>query len=108
MQGFKLEFHFASNVFFTDTVLTKEYTMEDDEDPVLLKVEVLFCFLRSVVPTAGQGCEIHWNPGKSTCFKLMKKKQKSGFASLFVVLIQTIFFVCRKEIQGGDQARAVP
>ena len=36
MQGFTLEFHFSPNDFFTNTVLTKEYTMKctpDEKDP---------------------------------------------------------------------------
>lgn len=35
--GFTLEFHFAPNDYFTDTILTKEYSMKckpDDENPL--------------------------------------------------------------------------
>lgn len=36
-KGFKLEFFFDPNPYFKNTVLTKTYYMEDEEEPVLDK-----------------------------------------------------------------------
>lgn len=33
LQGFTLEFHFEPNEYFTETVLTKQYTMRFEQDP---------------------------------------------------------------------------
>ncbi|GJU84337.1 nucleosome assembly protein 1;4-like protein isoform X2, partial [Tanacetum coccineum] len=36
-KGFKLEFFFDTNPFFTNSVLTKVYHMIDDDEPILEK-----------------------------------------------------------------------
>lgn len=69
-EGFSLEFHFEPNEFFTDTVLTKSYTMRyesDPEDPLQYEgPEIVKC----------SGCEIHWKDGKNVTRKQIEKKQK--------------------------------
>ncbi|GBP42503.1 Nucleosome assembly protein 1-like 4 [Eumeta japonica] len=68
--GFTLEFHFAPNDYFTNTVLTKEYFMKckpDDESPLEFEgPEIYSC----------KGCEINWKKGKNVTVKTIKKKQK--------------------------------
>jgi nucleosome assembly protein 1-like 1 len=61
--GFRLEFTFAENEFFTNTKLTKTYFMADgDDDPVLEKAE---------------GTPIDWAAGKNVTVKIKKKKQRN-------------------------------
>lgn len=61
--GFRLDFTFAANEFFTNTKLSKTYHMADSgEDPVLEKAE---------------GTEIDWHQGKNVTVKIMKKKQRN-------------------------------
>ncbi|XP_072945546.1 nucleosome assembly protein 1-like 1 isoform X2 [Epargyreus clarus] len=68
--GFTLEFHFAPNDYFTNTVLTKEYSMKckpDEENPLEFEgPEIYSC----------KGCEIIWKKGKNITVKTIKKKQK--------------------------------
>ncbi|XP_059633130.1 nucleosome assembly protein 1;2-like [Cornus florida] len=61
--GFRLEFHFANNPYFKNSVLTKAYHMIDEDEPLLEKVI---------------GTEIEWYPGKCLTEKLLKKKPKKG------------------------------
>ncbi|XP_002980631.2 nucleosome assembly protein 1;2 [Selaginella moellendorffii] len=63
-KGFKLEFYFDENPYFTNSVLTKEYHMEEDDDEPILERAV--------------GTKIDWKPGKDLTVKLMKKKPKKG------------------------------
>jgi nucleosome assembly protein 1-like 1 len=63
LQGFKLNFIFAANPFFSQTVLEKSYFMLPDNDGVLEKAE---------------GTKIEWSAGKDVTVKLMKKKAKKG------------------------------
>ncbi|XP_020223778.1 nucleosome assembly protein 1;4 [Cajanus cajan] len=62
-KGFKLEFHFGSNPYFKNSVLTKIYHMIDDDDPILEKAI---------------GTEIEWHPGKCLTQKILKKKPRKG------------------------------
>ncbi|KAK6941361.1 Nucleosome assembly protein (NAP) [Dillenia turbinata] len=62
-KGFKLEFFFDTNTYFTNTVLTKTYHMIDEDEPILEKAI---------------GTEINWLPGKCLTQKLLKKKPKKG------------------------------
>ncbi|KAL2906921.1 Nucleosome assembly protein 1 2 [Bienertia sinuspersici] len=62
-KGFKLEFFFDPNPFFTNPVLTKTYYMIDEDEPILEKAT---------------GTEIEWCPGKCLTQKLLKKKPKKG------------------------------
>lgn len=68
--GFTLEFHFGPNEYFTNKVLTKEYSMKckpDDENPLEFEgPEIYSC----------KGCDINWNKGKNVTVKTIKKKQK--------------------------------
>eukprot|EP00667_Euglena_gracilis_P011497 EG_transcript_11747 len=59
--GFVLEFHFAENPFFTNTVLTKTYHLVDEDEIVMDKAE---------------GCEINWKPGQNLTVAIKKKKVK--------------------------------
>uniref|UniRef100_M8CW38 Nucleosome assembly protein 1-like protein 1 n=1 Tax=Aegilops tauschii TaxID=37682 RepID=M8CW38_AEGTA len=62
-KGFKLEFHFNTNPFFKNEVLSKTYHMIDEDEPILEKAI---------------GTEIEWYPGKSLTQKVLKKKPKKG------------------------------
>ncbi|PWA44514.1 nucleosome assembly protein 1,4 [Artemisia annua] len=62
-KGFKLEFFFDTNPFFTNSVLTKVYHMIDDDEPILEKAI---------------GTTIEWLPGKCLTQKILKKKPKKG------------------------------
>jgi len=68
--GFTLEFHFAPNDFFTNSVLTKAYEMRtdpDEDDPFSYEgPEIIKC----------QGCKIDWKKGKNVTVKVVKKTQK--------------------------------
>ncbi|XP_069362347.1 nucleosome assembly protein 1-like 1 isoform X3 [Maniola hyperantus] len=68
--GFTLEFHFAPNDYFTNTILTKEYSMKckpDEESPLEFEGPEIY---------ACKGCEINWKKGKNVTVKTIKKKQK--------------------------------
>ncbi|KAK8974855.1 hypothetical protein V6N11_066400 [Hibiscus sabdariffa] len=62
-KGFKLEFHFDTNPYFKNTVLTKMYHMVDENEPILEKAT---------------GTEIEWYPGNCLADKLVKKKAIKG------------------------------
>lgn len=68
--GFTLQFHFSPNDHFTNTILTKEYSLNctpDSEDPFEFDgPEIISC----------KGCKIDWKPNKNITVKLIKKKQK--------------------------------
>lgn len=68
--AYTLEFHFAPNEYFKDTLLTKKYYMRselDKEDPFNFEgPEIYKC----------TGCVINWAPGKNVTVKTIKKKQK--------------------------------
>lgn len=68
--GFTLEFHFESNKYFNNTVLTKQYSMRsepDEADPFSFEgPEIIKC----------KGCEIDWCKGQNVTVKTIKKKQK--------------------------------
>jgi len=68
--GFTLHFHFAPNDFFSNTLLTKHYSMKclpDEEDPFSFEGPEIFKCV---------GCEINWSKGKNLTVKQVKKKQK--------------------------------
>ncbi|XP_061101329.1 nucleosome assembly protein 1-like 4 isoform X1 [Conger conger] len=68
--SFTLEFHFETNNFFKNTVLTKVYKMKsepDSADPFSFEgPEIVDC----------EGCDIDWHKGKDVTVKTIKKKQK--------------------------------
>ena len=67
--GFKINFTFSPNEFFTNTVLTKSYESEvaADDDAV---------FFDGPSYVKAEGTTIAWNKGKDVTVKLVKKKQK--------------------------------
>ncbi|RDX81936.1 Nucleosome assembly protein 1;2, partial [Mucuna pruriens] len=62
-KGFKLEFFFDTNPYFSNSVLTKTYHMIDEDEPILEKAI---------------GTEIQWHTGKCLTQKILKKKPKKG------------------------------
>ncbi|KAJ3596381.1 hypothetical protein NHX12_002789 [Muraenolepis orangiensis] len=68
--SFTLEFHFESNPFFNNAVLTKVYKMKSEpetSDPFSFEgPEIIDC----------EGCQIDWHKGKDVTVKTVKKKQK--------------------------------
>jgi len=68
--GFTLEFHFDTNKFFSNTVLTKSYKLQsqpDEKAPFSFEgPEIIGC----------TGCKIDWNKGENVTVKTIKKKQK--------------------------------
>ncbi|XP_078539024.1 nucleosome assembly protein 1-like 4 isoform X2 [Lissotriton helveticus] len=68
--SFSLEFHFESNEYFTNPILTKTYKMKsapDALDPFSFEgPEIIDC----------EGCTIDWKKGKNVTVKTIKKKQK--------------------------------
>uniref|UniRef100_A0ACD6ATL6 Uncharacterized protein n=1 Tax=Avena sativa TaxID=4498 RepID=A0ACD6ATL6_AVESA len=62
-KGFKLEFHFDTNPFFKNAVLTKTYQMIDEDEPILEKAI---------------GTEIEWYPWKCLTQKVLKKRLEKG------------------------------
>jgi len=73
--GFTLSFHFAENPFFTNSVLTKSYTLREDPDPEspleFDGPEIISC----------TGCTIDWKAGKDvtkTTVKVKKLKARKG------------------------------
>lgn len=62
--GFRLEFSFAPNEFFSNSALSKVYYLADTDDcPVLDKA---------------LGTEIQWKPGKNATIRVVKRKTKNG------------------------------
>ncbi|EQC37203.1 hypothetical protein SDRG_05429 [Saprolegnia diclina VS20] len=75
--GFRLEFHFAPNEFFTNDVLTKVYDVAEGPSGDAM--------LKNIV-----GTPINWNEGKNLCEKKKKIKQKAknGGATRLVTKIE--------------------
>lgn len=68
--GFTLEFVFAENEYFTNTILNKDYTLcikPDDKDSLVYEgAEIVAC----------KGCEIDWKKDKNVTVKVVRKTQK--------------------------------
>jgi len=68
--GFTLHFHFSTNDFFTNSLLTKSYVLRstpDETDPFSFEgPEIIKC----------EGCKIDWKKGKNVTVKVIKKVQK--------------------------------
>lgn len=68
--SYTLEFHFAPNDYFTDSVLTKKYFLRckiDGSEPFAFEgPEIFKC----------SGCTINWKPNKNLTVRTIKKKQK--------------------------------
>lgn len=68
--SYTLEFFFAPNDYFTDSVLTKKYFLRckiDGDEPFAFEGPEIYKCL---------GCNINWKPGKNITVKTIKKKQK--------------------------------
>ena len=68
--GFKINFHFSPNDFFSNAVLYKEYKMRNDydrEDPLDFDGPEV---IKSI------SCNIDWKPGKNPGIKIIKQKVK--------------------------------
>eukprot|EP00804_Cyclotella_cryptica_P023930 CCRYP_010049-RA/>CCRYP_010049-RA protein AED:0.00 eAED:0.00 QI:872/-1/1/1/-1/1/1/152/251 len=62
--GFELAFHFSTNPYFTNPILTKRYEVPNlltEDEPILKNVT---------------GTTINWKPNKSLTFKKVTKKQR--------------------------------
>lgn len=71
MQGFKLEFKFSENEYFSEEVLTKEYFYSDKVDPFEPLQNEGLIIDRAV------GCAITWkSPEKNLTLKTITKKLK--------------------------------
>lgn len=68
--GFLLEFVFAPNDYFTNSVLTKEYTLTLDPDK-----EDLLSYEGPEI-TKSTGCTIDWKEGKNVTLKKVQKTQR--------------------------------
>ena len=69
--GFSLEFHFAENNFFTNSVLTKTYELKckpDDDDPFRFEGPEII---------GSKGCTVDWKKDKNVTVKVFKNKRKS-------------------------------
>lgn len=64
--SFKVDFHFSPNEFFTNTVLSKVYHLENSEDDV-----------DESVLTKTEGTTIDWLPGKNVTEKRITRKQRN-------------------------------
>jgi len=64
--GFTITFHFAENPFFTDSVLTKTYTLEEDET------------YGELILDKAEGSKINWKAGKNLTVKTVTKKEGGG------------------------------
>ncbi|XP_059274888.1 nucleosome assembly protein 1;2-like [Lycium ferocissimum] len=62
-KGFKIEFFFDTNPYFSNSVLTKTYHMISEDEHILENAI---------------GTEIDWFPGKTLTQKILKKKPKKG------------------------------
>ena len=69
-KGFHIEFEFAPNEYFTNTILTKSYELRIEPD----KYEPLPYEGPKIIKS--KGCNIQWNKGKNVTIKLIKKRQK--------------------------------
>lgn len=66
--SFVLNFHFAPNEYFQDSVLTKEYFIKYSPE-----YTVGFTFDRSKIHKC-LGCIIHWKNGNNITMKIIKTK----------------------------------
>ncbi|KAG1652037.1 Nucleosome assembly protein 1-like 1 [Nymphon striatum] len=82
--GFKLDFHFSENEFFTNSVLTKTYEMKcspDESDPFAFEgPEIVKC----------TGSKIEWNKGKDVTIRTIKKKQKHKSKGATRTVVKTV------------------
>lgn len=70
--GFKIEFEFEENEFFTDKVLTKSYFYQQQAG-----------YGGDFIYDHAEGQEIHWNEGKNLTVKVETKRQRNK--SIFLI-----------------------
>ncbi|CAD5126058.1 DgyrCDS14227 [Dimorphilus gyrociliatus] len=103
--GFTLEFVFAENEYFTNKVLTKDYTLcikPDDKDSLVYEgAEIVAC----------KGCEIDWKKDKNATVKVVRKTQKHKSHGSRRTVTKTVkrdsffnFFDPPKHTEGEDEA----
>lgn len=86
--GFRLDFHFASNDYFNNSVLSKEFYMRFEpaaDDPLSYEgPEIVRC----------KGCTINWKKDKNVTVKTVRrtKKGKGGNKSITKVVQSDSFF----------------
>ena len=82
--GFKLEFYFEPNGYFSNTILTKEYDMmcaPEADDPFSFEgPEIYRC----------RGCTINWKEGKNVTMKTLRKKQKHKSRGIIRTVTKTV------------------
>ena len=68
--AFTLEFEFSENNYFSNSLLTKTYKLQnmlDEDDPLGYEgPEIISC----------EGCKIDWKEGMNVTEKIVKKRQK--------------------------------
>lgn len=82
--GFTLEFHFSPNEYFTNTLLTKEYSMKlapDPDDPFAFEGPEIF---------KSKGCTIEWKEGKNITLKTVRKRKKHKTRGVVKTVNKTI------------------
>ncbi|CAD8101789.1 unnamed protein product [Paramecium sonneborni] len=88
--NFSLNFYFAPNDYFKNTVLKKKFILKDGENPV-----------------KSEGTIIEWNDGKNVTRKLIKKKQLEKKSGIVKTISQEVdaesFFIFFKPINLEDK-----
>lgn len=82
--GFSLEFHFSPNEYFTNSILTKEYSMKclpDETDPFSFEGPEIY---------ETKGCTIDWVKGKNVTLKVVKKRQKHKSRGSLRTIMKTV------------------
>eukprot|EP00448_Togula_jolla_P010715 CAMPEP_0170605676 /NCGR_PEP_ID=MMETSP0224-20130122/20100_1 /TAXON_ID=285029 /ORGANISM="Togula jolla, Strain CCCM 725" /LENGTH=301 /DNA_ID=CAMNT_0010930695 /DNA_START=33 /DNA_END=938 /DNA_ORIENTATION=- len=67
--GFRLEFKFVENPYFTDTTLWKEYHSKESSP-----------YTQEIEPEEIKASSINWKPGKDVTVEIIRKKVKGGGA----------------------------
>ncbi|KXS19205.1 nucleosome assembly protein [Gonapodya prolifera JEL478] len=78
--GFKLEFEFEENDFFTDRVLTKIYFLQNDPDSPY----------DDLLYDHAEGCTIHWKEGMDLSVKIETKKQRHKATNKVRIVKKTV------------------
>ncbi|KAI8367458.1 uncharacterized protein BYT42DRAFT_625258 [Radiomyces spectabilis] len=76
--GFRIEFEFADNEYFTDKVLTKAYYYQDH------------VYGGEFIYDHAEGCDIHWKDGKDLTVTMKTKKQRHRGTNKVRTVKQTV------------------